>query len=159
MRYVKSSLCQVAGLSCMGCCGHGFKGKKEVAEGIEKNTLEYMDHQDRGVGLREWMNRSKELRNSGVCRNLVYDVEKDRILCPLHPEVNNGEDFRVDHHYCDILHVCKTAFFFELWDDKMKNDFIRFIRSKRKKGMSWYEYSMGMNDDSLLAEFEGLKWD
>lgn len=159
MKHVPSSLCQLGWMSCMGCCGHRFKGKEEIAKGIEKNTLEYRESKAKGLSLMDWMNRSKDLRSSGVCRNLVYDVEKDRIHCPLHPEQNNGEDIRTEHHYCDTLHVCKTAFFYDLWDDETKTAFMKFLRNKKKKGMTWYEYSIGMADDSLLAEFEGLKWD
>lgn len=159
MRYVKSSLCQLGWLSCMGCCGHGFKGKRPVAEGIEKNTLEFREHAQKGRSLKEFMNRSKDLRQCGVCRNLVYDVEKDVVLCPVHPDMNSGVDLRIDHHYCDVLHVCKAAFFFDLWDDERKRDFLKFLKKKKKQGeLDWYTYSMGMNDDSLLQEFEGLKW-
>ncbi|MBW2964279.1 hypothetical protein KY363_02360 [Candidatus Woesearchaeota archaeon] len=159
MKYVKTGLCQLGWISCMGCCGHQYKDKLSVAKGIEKNTIEYTEHMRWGRPVKDWMNRSKDRRDSGVCRNLVYDPAKDRIFCPLHPELNSGKDHRIDHHYCDVLHVCKTAFFYDLWDDKTKNDFVKFLRQKRKKGeLDWYTYSMGMADDSLLAEFEGLNW-
>jgi hypothetical protein len=143
----------------MGCCGHRFKDKFNVAKGIEKNTREFDSAQNNGGDVKAWMNRSKDRRECGVCRNLVYDVGKDRLYCPVHPEVNMGVDLRVDHHYCDILHVCKTAFFFDLWDADRKQEFVKFLRAKKKSGMDWYTYSMGMTDDSLLEEFEGLKWD
>jgi hypothetical protein len=160
MRYVKSSLCQLGWISCMGCCGHRFKDKHSVAQGIEKNTLEFRDHCRNGRDMTEFMNRSKDVRDCGVCRNLVYDPKADRLYCPLHPEMNQGVDLRIDHHYCDILHVCKTAFFFDLWGDELKNEFIKFLKNKRaKKELDWYAYSVGMANDTLLEEFEGLKWD
>jgi hypothetical protein len=159
MRYIKSGLCQLGWISCIGCCGKGMKDKHSVAKGIEKNTLEHSSYKKHGRHIREFMNRSKELRESGICRNLVYDVEKDRIYCPLHPELNNGEDHRIDHKHCDIMHLCKAAYFFSLWEKQMKEDFINFLKQKRKQGMTWYEYSKGMADDTLLEEFEGLKWD
>ncbi len=144
----------------MGCCGHGFRDKKSVAKGIEKNTLELRSHMKEGGDLKDWMNRSRDRRESGICRNLVYDVESDAIFCPCHPDVNYGVDLRIDHHYCDILHVCKTAFFFGLWDEGMKKEFLSFLRKKKSAGeLDWFSYSMGMADDSLLAEFEGLRWD
>jgi hypothetical protein len=159
MKYVKSGLCQLGWLSCMGCCGHGFKDKLSVAQGIEKNTLEHDAHVRAGKPLAEWVNRSKDLRECGVCRNLVYDVASDKVHCPAHPEAAGGEDHRLDHHHCDVLHVCKTSFFFDLWDDERKKQFLDFLRKKKKKeGLDWYTYSIGMNDDSILAEFEGLKW-
>ena len=141
----------------MGCCGREFKDKLSVAKGIEKNTLEFDRHKDK---LRAFMDRSKDLRESGICRNLVYDVRRDMVYCPLHPDINQGKDLRVDHHFCDIMHVCRGAFLFEHWDDTMKNDFIKFLKVKKKKGaLDWYAYSLGMADGSLVDEFEGLKWD
>ncbi|MFC1742103.1 hypothetical protein ACFL3V_06215 [Nanoarchaeota archaeon] len=143
----------------MGCCGHRFKDKLSVAEGIHKNTLEFDSYARQGKDLRSWMNRSKDVRGSGVCRNLVYNVAKDVVHCPVHPAVQGGEDMRVDHHHCDILHVCKAAFFFDLWEKPRKEEFVKFLREKKKKGLlDWYTYSMGMTDGSLLEEFEGLKW-
>jgi hypothetical protein len=159
MRYIKSNLCQLGWLSCMGCCGHQFKDKKAVAEGIEKNTIEYDEHMRWGRPVKDWMNRSKDRRQSGVCRNLVYDVKADKVHCPAHPEATGGVDHRLEHHHCDVLHVCKTAFFFDLWEKERQKDFIDFLRKKKKEGsLDWYTYSMGMQDDSLLHEFEGLKW-
>ena len=142
----------------MGCCGNRFKDKLSIAEGIQKNTLEFHSHTQKNRPVKDWMNRSKDTRDSGVCRNLIYDVNKNKIFCGAHPDVHLGVDLRIDHHYCDILHVCKTAFFFDLWEKDMKDDFIKFLRTKKKQGLDWHSYSMGMADDSLLAEFEGLKW-
>ncbi len=144
----------------MGCCGHKFKSKLHVAKGIEKNTKELHTHVQRGKSLKEFMNRTKDVRESGICANMVYDVRKNMIYCPVHPEVNQGVDLRIDHHYCDILHVCKTAYFYDLWDDERKKAFQKFLKKKRRAGeIDWYDYSMKMADDSLLQEFEGLKWD
>ncbi|MBW2972187.1 hypothetical protein KY359_04090 [Candidatus Woesearchaeota archaeon] len=160
MRYVKSDLCQLGWISCVGCCGHSFKDKLSVAKGIEKNTLEMHSYLKHGRSLSDWMNRAKDRRDCGVCHNIVYDTAKDRLFCPCHPAVNQGVDLRIDHHYCDILHVCKAAFFFDLWDGEMKNGFLRFLKEKRNDGkLDWYSYSKGMADDSLLEEFEGMKWE
>jgi len=159
MRYIKSNLCQLGWLSCMGCCGHKFQDKLSVAKGIEKNTLEYNCHVRSGRHVKDWMNRSKDIRECGICRNLIYDPKKDMIFCGAHPDVHYGVDLRIDHHYCDILHVCKTSFLYDLWDKEMQDAFIDFLKGKKKEGkLDWYTYSMGMADDSLLAEFEGLKW-
>jgi hypothetical protein len=159
MKYAKSELCQLGWLSCMGCCGHHMKDKLSVAKGIEKNTLEFHRYRKEQRHPKEWMNRTHDLRESGICTNLIYDTEKDRIYCPLHPELNSGNDLRSDHRHCDILHVCKTAFFFDLWDDERKGHFIKFIKTKKKNGeLDWYTYSTKMNDGTLMEEFEGLKW-
>lgn len=160
MRYTKSNLCQLGWVSCIGCCGKEFKDKLAVAKGIEKNTIEYDRYAQQLRHPCEFMNRSKDLRECGICRNVVYNVDKDNLYCPLHPEMNDGVDHRIDHHHCDIMHVCKAAYFFDLWDKQMKEGFIKFLRQKRKDGkMDWYTYSKGMADDSLIDEFEGLKWD
>lgn len=163
MHYAKSQLCQrpEQGISCMGCCGYNFKDKFTLAKDIEKNTLEYGKVHEQSlmkglVAKTDWMNRSKDLRPSGVCRNLVYDLASDVVGCPLHPEQNNGKDLRVDHPHCDTLFVCKTAFMFDLWDKKRQKAFLRFLKHKK---LDWHTYSLGMGTDKLLAEFEGLDWE
>lgn len=159
MKYEKTELCQLGWLSCVGCCGHHFRDKLDVARGIHKNTLEFKDHVLRGKDLKEFMNRSKDRRESGICRNAIYDVDKDKVFCPLHPEENQGVDLRKEHHYCDTLHLCKTSFLFEHWDAATQGKFLKFLREKRRKGeLDWYKYSLKMVDDSLLDEFEGLDW-
>ena len=160
MRYAKSNVCQLGWISCMGCCGKEFKDKLSVAKGIEKNTLEYTTHKQQGKSHNEFMGRSKDLRDSGICRNLVYDLSRDMIFCPMHPEKNGGKDIRAEHKHCDVMHLCRAAFFYDLWGEEMKTDFIKFLKSKKKEGkLDWYAYSLGMADGSLLDEFEGLKWD
>ncbi len=122
--------------------------------------MELHYHTRAGKPIEDWMNRKKGLKKVGICRNLVYEKKSDSIFCPLHPEKNKGKDLRLDHHTCDILHLCKTAFFFDLWDDDRKKHFMSFLRKKKKQGnLDWHNYSIGMADDSLLEEFEGLKWD
>lgn len=160
MKHVKSELCQLSFVSCVGCCGNKFADKKSVAESIQKNTLEYHQHKDSGKNHKEFMLRSKELRESGICRNAIYDPKKDKVYCPLHPELNEGKDIRSEHNHCDTLHVCKTAFLFDLWDEERKKEFISFLKKKNKEGkLCWHSYSLGMADDSLLKEFEGLRWE
>ena len=155
MTYIKSRLCQLPGLSCIGCCGHSFRDKLSIAKDIEKNTLEFRKQ----TNQKEFMNRSKGIHSSGICKNIIYDTEQDKVHCPLHPEQNKGKEIRHDHPECDILHVCKTAFLFDLWDNSTKTRFLNFLKKKRKRGMCWHKYSIKMVDESLLNEFEGLKWD
>ncbi len=159
MKYIKSDLCQLGWLSCFGCCGNNFKEKKEIAKAITDNTLEFHRYKKQQRHIREWMDRERSLKSAGICRNLIYDCKNDSIHCPLHPEKNQGEDHRTDHPHCDILHVCKTAFFFDLWEDSRRQKFLRFLKEKKEAGeIDWHSYSIGMADDTLLEEFEGLKW-
>ncbi|MBT7902669.1 hypothetical protein HN587_02325 [Candidatus Woesearchaeota archaeon] len=163
MHYVKSNLCHVLDLSCIGCCGSKFSSKSTVAKGIQSNTLEFKRVVNDPLdleSLKSFRDRhpKKKLHESGICRNLVYNPNSDRIFCPIHPEQcgvdHRHGDLRTGH--CDILHVCKAAFMFELWHDEKKKEFIKFLRKKRSKGLSWYEFSQKMDDDSLLYEFEGI---
>ena len=133
--------------------------KKLIAKAITKNTLEFHRHKKTDKHIKTWMNREKDLHPTGICRNLIYEKKSDSIHCPLHPEKNKGTDHRTDHHTCDILHVCKAAFFYELWAPDMKKSFLKFIKNKSKSGeLDWHSYSVKMADDSLLEEFEGLDW-
>jgi hypothetical protein len=158
MKYSRSDLCQLGWMSCMGCCGRDVKDKLSVAKGIEKNTIEYMKHAEESKPAHEFMNRSQSLRDSGICRNLVYDVQKDRIFCPLHPDLNSGVDIRINHEHCDVMHICKTSYLYSLWDDKRKSEFLRFLHKKKRQGMDWYMYSKKMTNDELILEFEGMDW-
>ena len=159
MEYAKSNLCQLGWISCFGCCGHGFKEKKDIAKSITKNTLEFHNHKKTDLHIVDWLNRSKDRRKSGICKNLVFDHKTEDIVCPGHPEQNKGKDHRLEHNYCDVLHLCKTAFFYDLWESERQEAFIKFLKNKKKQGkIDWHSYSLGMTSDELLEEFEGLKW-
>ena len=142
-----SLLCQVNG-GCMGCCGHDFKSKEKIKEAIRKNTLEfskadpkvkaqYMKFRDRA--------RPSDLRD-GVCRNLIE--KKKQLFCPLHPSLHK-EDLRLGH--CDTGHLCKTAREFAQWGKRKQERFLDFVESK---GLDSLEYSILMDNGSLLKEFQ-----
>ncbi|MBT5021931.1 hypothetical protein HOK51_03595 [Candidatus Woesearchaeota archaeon] len=162
MSYIKSSLCNSLGVLCIGCCGKLSDSKEEVAQGIKKNTLEFkhsVSDKHNKKQLKHFRDRhpARELRNSGVCRNLIYDVDKDLIFCPIHQEIcgtDNGTDLRDGH--CDTLHLCKAAFLFDLWPKEKRDEFISFLRKKMRKGMCWHKLSKGLDNDKLLYEFEGI---
>jgi len=146
------NLCQLGelGLSCIGCCGFEFTDKKEVIEALDKNTAEFEDFFD----MAEFRDRHPKdiLRISGICYNLAWkDKGKGIIFCPLHPDLpgNKGKDLREGH--CHPEHLCRTAHEFSRWSMEKQDRFIRFLRSK---DMDWYEYSISIDDGSLLDEFE-----
>ena len=154
--YTRSDLCQLDDLhlSCIGCCGRILKDKSAVEKDLKLNTKEHAKYHSTDMKKFIWRFPPRDLRSCGICPNLINDdVRKGRIHCPGHPERNNGRDHRQD--YCDSLHMCKTAFLFSVWDDDTKERFLKFLKHKTKKQkMDWYHYSIGMDSDSLLTEFE-----
>lgn len=157
MKYTPTSLCHIDGLSCFGCCGHDFTSRKEVAQGILLNTLTYIKHTKEKLPVKNFRERSQHLRFSGICYNLVYlDFEKNRknkiIGCPLHPTRNKGKDLR--ENYCEIDHLCKSAFIFNNYSSKKKKEFINFLKNKK---LDWYTYSLMMDNNELIEEFESMK--
>ncbi|MFC1755660.1 hypothetical protein ACFL96_20110 [Thermoproteota archaeon] len=152
--HTKSNLCQMPdlGISCVGCCGRIIHRKPSVEEALKKNTIEHKHKSD----IKEfiWRHPPNDLRACGICPNLVKDdVRKGKVFCPAHPERNQGIDHR--DGYCDTLHLCKTAFLFDLWEKDLQKRFIAFIKHKvRKKQLDWYSYSIEMDNDGLLIEFE-----
>ena len=131
----------------MGCCGFDFESKEKIQEAVFKNNLEFK-HADPKTEEEFLKFRDRrpprDLRN-GVCRNLIE--EKGCYLCPLHP-ARHGKDLRIGH--CDTEYFCNTAKLFEKWSEEKKKQFIAFIESK---GLDKTEYSIQMDDNSLLKEF------
>ncbi|MBW2987600.1 hypothetical protein KY336_03545 [Candidatus Woesearchaeota archaeon] len=155
MAYTKTSLCQLGKLSCFGCCGYDYSTPKEVREGIQKNTMEYKDCKTH----KEFAKRSRagQRRWCGVCRNVIFMKDKKgvtRVLCPLHPKMNKGKEMRNDQD-CLINYLCKTAVAFNRWNKKKQERFIKFLKSKK---LNVIEYSLGMDNDRWLKEFEDLEF-
>ncbi|MDP2749510.1 MAG: hypothetical protein Q8O89_01600 [Nanoarchaeota archaeon] len=155
--YTKSNLCQLPelGLSCIGCCGGRLKNKNQVFEDIKKNTLELGEYSE----VSDFINRAKpnELRESGICKNMTFigfDKRTGNVLvgCPAHPEFSDATDDRENH--CDIAHLCKITQEFEQWDDKKRAVFLKFLKQKSDQDMDWFEYSIKMDNDELLQDFQ-----
>jgi hypothetical protein len=146
---MKINLCQYGKFSCFGCCGHDFEGKEKVLKDIWKNTKELEDIED--LDLFRDRYDPKVIRSSGICMNLT-SFEDGKVGCPLHPELNNGDDFR--DSCCDKSHMCKTFTMFRSWPADKKEAFLKFID---KKEMDNYEFSVKMDNDELLKEFESGK--
>lgn len=145
-----SPLCQLNG-GCMGCCGYDFESKEKIQQAVFKNNLEFKHaNPQTEEGFIRFRDRrpSRDLRN-GVCRNLIE--EKGCYLCPLHP-ARHGKDLRIGH--CDTDYFCKTATLFEKWSEEKKKKFIAFVENKKLDNT---EYSIRMDDNSLLKEFMALE--
>lgn len=136
------NLCQFENFSCFGCCGKEFGTKKEIKEAIRKNTLEYLDYSDK----RKFAERSVFLRDSGICRNLIF--RDGKIICPLHPALNKGKELR--DNLCDKDYLCETFKQFKKWNVFRRKKFIEFIKSKDP---GWYDYSINIDNGNYLKEF------
>lgn len=134
----------------MGCCGHDFISNQKIREALKKNTSEFGDRKT-SAELISFRDRfySSNLRD-GVCRNLIE--KEGKILCPLHPVLNNDEDLRKGH--CNINYLCKTAKEFDNWSKEKQEKFVKFIGSMNLDNIS---YSMMMDKGELLKEFESKR--
>lgn len=128
----------------MGCCGHSYKNRKEIEEGIRKNTLNFKHADDK---LKWGRKDSEYIRSCGVCHNIIKIG--DEVFCPLHPERNSGDDLR--DIPCDKEYMCRTFYMFNQWDEKKQKQFILFIKSKK---LDWFTYSIGMDNGTFLNQFE-----
>lgn len=139
------NLCQTQEFSCMGCCGHDYAPEEGLRWGIKDNTREFKELKD----IRHLTKRAEQLRACGVCRAIVE--KEGRVVCALHPMQNNGVEYR--DRFCQKEYFCETMKKYLGWDEKKKERFIIFIRSKNP---DWYEYSMKIDQDLYLKEFEGI---
>lgn len=139
------NLCQFEGRSCFGCCGNSYKSVEEIKKDVKLNTDEFQTCSN----LEEFRDRYPKwsLRPSGVCRNVI-DINGE-IFCPLHPERNNGKDKRENH--CEIEYLCKTFQAFKEWNKEKRKKFLEFVK---KKNLDSYRYSILMDSNKLLEEFE-----
>jgi len=137
------NLCQLKHLSCFGCCGHSWTTKREVLIQIKENSDIYK-YQSR----EEFSKRGeKYLSDCGACKSLI---EKDgRVVCGLHPLQNDGKEYR--DKICEKDYFCDTFKAFMKWDKKKQDAFVKFVL---EKDLSNWEYSIGMDSDKLMKEFE-----
>ena len=140
-------LCQLneLGLSCFGCCGNNYSNKKKLMHDIKKNTIQFKNAES----LSSFMSRTKELKSSGICANLV--VKEGNFTCPGHPALNHGRDYRNLDPDCEKEFVCKTYGLFQTWDNIKQRKFLDFLKSKKFDNFS---YSIRMDNDSILKDFE-----
>lgn len=143
------NLCQLKefGLSCFGCCNTDYYGKKKTMRDIKKNTHKFNKHKS----LRLFMSRTKKLRPSGICANMVF--KDGKFFCPGHPALHYGNDHRRLDPDCekDADDGCKTYILFQTWSKEKQKQFLDLIKSKK---LDSYTYSRKMDNDSLLKEFE-----
>lgn len=133
------------GLSCFGCCGNNYANKKKLMADIKKNTLEFENRKT----MTGFMTRTKDLRPSGICASLIH--KNDKFYCPGHISIHGKRDYRNLDSDCDKDFVCRTFGLFQEWDKDKQKRFIDFIKSKK---VDSFTYSIKMDNNSLLNEFE-----
>jgi hypothetical protein len=145
------ALCQLGNLSCMGCCTSiRVRDKKVTETNLIINTKRFKLVKDPDKFSKE--SGYDVEPKSDMCKTLIK--EGNKVFCPAHPmsPYTKGKDMR---HFCDKKYWCPTMKRYLKWDNEIKEDFIKFIKSKK---LDWYAYSKGMDNDSFLIEFiEQLK--
>ncbi len=139
-------LCQLNNVSCFGCCGNDFADKKEVMSGILTNSKDFSECEKTLEGLLKFRDRERLLHDCGICYNLVFSYGK--IVCPLHPQLNQDHDLRI--HHCDTDFACPSFNRFADWPDKQREEFIIFLDTKQ---LDHYDYSIGIITGKLMLEF------
>jgi hypothetical protein len=151
MEQIRSDVCITGHLTCVGCCGKDFTSREEIEKAVQKNTKEFMAIKNKHKFMKRKDNEF--LHDCGICRNVIYtNDDEDDIMCPLHPffnDDNTNKDIRKGH--CEIEYLCKTAYVYNKYDNQKRKKFQKFIL---KKDLDWLEFSVGMNNDSFLEEFE-----
>jgi len=112
---------------------------------MRKNNSEF----DKKKSLKVFMSRANELRPSGICANLIF--KKKTFYCPGHPALHGGRDYRNLDPDCDKDHVCMTYGLFQNWSAEKQQAFLDFLKSKK---FDSFTYSVRMDDNSILKEFE-----
>ena len=136
------NLCQFH-TGCFGCCGHTFGTKEDVCETIKKNMVEFRAAQS----IDSFATRQSGLRSCGICVNI--GVIEGKIGCLVHPLRNKNKDLRIG--YCDNAYLCETQYSFLSWPDEKQQAFLRFITDRNP---DYHEYSIRIDNGSLLLEFE-----
>jgi len=139
-------LCQLNGLSCMGCCtSEKVMGRKVVEAQLIINTKRFKLVKDPDKFSKE---AGEDVdKKSDICKSLIK--EGNKVFCPAHPlsPYTKGKDMR---HYCYRNYWCPTMRKYLKMNDKTKLEFVKFIEGKK---LDWYAYSKGMDEDKLLKEF------
>jgi hypothetical protein len=144
-----SELCTFGSYYCFGCCiiDDAVPSRKDLESAFKRNTLAFKQFKN----VKDFAERSNtgEIRACGICNNLINKNKK--ILCPLHPKIA-GEDLR-KRTFCFKDYLCDTAEQFNKWDKNKQKAFIKFIKSKNP---DWYTFSINIENDSWLKEFQKL---
>lgn len=141
------NLCNWEKFSCFGCCGFDFASRGKI-----ENKLKEQAELWKKLGTKKFSEREiSYVEKEGICGHQV--LVDGKVFCATHPAVykNKGKDYREPR--CIKEHLCKTYQEFLNWEEEKQNRFLEFLR---KKNLDWYDYSIGMDNNSLIEEFEKI---
>ena len=139
-------LCQLPGLSCMGCCtAPKVKNKNIIENQLKKNTERFRKTKD----PHKFALDSGEDVASGskICKTLIK--EGDKVFCPSHPlsPYTKGKDMR---EYCIKDYWCATMKEFRTWPEERQKKMIEWIKTKN---YNWHSYSLANDTGKSIKEF------
>jgi len=139
-------LCQVPGLSCMGCCtAYKVRSRVLTEKQLEINTARFKQTKD----PHRFSYESGPLvaEGSEICKTLIK--EGNKIFCPAHPKspYTNGKDMR---EFCIKEHWCPSMKTFLKWDKERQKAVIAFVQ---EQGHDWYSYSIANDTGKTIKDF------
>lgn len=156
-------------LSCFGCCGRNFVSKEDVMRDLRLNTKDFKEIKTPStLRLLQFRDRLSEdpstLTPSNLCSNLV-DFGDNCVACPLHNKINeivskekflaiHKKDLRFNH--CDINYKCETFIFWELFNQKQKEEFLEWLKTEEYY-KDLYQYSIENVTGKLIKKFMDTK--
>jgi len=142
-----SELCKFGEYYCFGCCiiDNAVPSREELEDAFKRNTLAFKQFKNiKSFAERE---NTGAVLACGICNNLVW--KNNKIICPLHPQIA-GEDMR-KRTFCHKDYLCDTAERFNEWSKEKQERFLKFVKSKDP---DWYTFSMNIENNSWLKEFQ-----
>ena len=139
-------LCQIPGLSCMGCCtAYKVRSRALTEKQLEENTKRFRATKD----PHRFSYESGPLvaERSEICKTLIR--EGNKIFCPAHPKgpYTNGTDMR---EFCLKGYLCPSMKAFLKWDTERQKALIAFVQ---KQGHDWYSYSIANDTGKTIKDF------
>ena len=139
-------LCQLPGLSCMGCCTkYAVKGRAAIERQLIRDTQRFKKTKD--PHQFSFDSGPEVAKGSEICKTLIK--EGNNVFCPAHPKsaYTQGIDMR---EFCCKGYWCQTMKAFKTWKRERQEAMIAFVRSKN---YDWYTYSVANDTGASLKEF------
>ncbi len=143
--------------SCAACCGlYNFKlnDRQHTIERLRRNTLIFFQNSQEDITKvikhHSSLYRAKD-NGAEKCFQTLFNCEfvgfidgsERRVGCLLHPQLNNGADFRVHSFYGDRLceeHYCLSYYYLSLQEQLLVINVVK----------DWYLYGLTITDIDLV---------